>query len=418
MDYRPYIKIDYKDISSRPRVIVRRRRRLPLVLVLAAGLGLALAMLTSMTGAPLLPAPLPDALALSTAAAGPTRPRIVELDLPLPEDPVAGQAPDAPTTQPDAAAVAATETDPGSEDTAPLRVVVRKGDTLSAIFDRLDLDHGQLYEMLGNQAIRQRVRRLRPGQVLEFYPGTGKRFESLVYHMDETEFLRVEEDGGSFRSQVEKARLDRRVSTASATISSSLFLAGQEAGLSDNLIMELVGILGWDIDFALDIREGDHFTVLYEELYDQEGEKVGNGDIVAAEFVNQGRTVRALRYVNPEGIADYYSPDGHSMRKAFLRTPVKFSRISSKFSLGRFHPILNRIRAHKGVDYAAPIGTPIKVTGDGKVIFRGIKGGYGRVIVVQHGGKYSTLYGHMSRFASSVKVGSRVRQGQVIGYVG
>ena len=181
--------------------------------------------------------------------------------------------------------------------------------------------------------------------------------------------------------------------------------------------MELAGIFGWDIDFALDIRQGDSFAVIYEEVF-LDGEKVRDGDIIAATFSNRGESYQAIRYTDASNHTDYYSPDGHSMRKAFLRTPVEFSRISSRFSLGRKHPILNTIRAHKGVDYAAPRGTPIKATGDGKVIYRGVKGGYGNVVIIQHGSSYSTLYGHMSRFARGVHSGSHVKQGQIIGYVG
>jgi murein DD-endopeptidase MepM/ murein hydrolase activator NlpD len=210
---------------------------------------------------------------------------------------------------------------------------------------------------------------------------------------------------------------ERRISNASGTINSSLFVAAQKAGLPDNLTMELANIFGWDIDFALDIREGDKFTILYEELY-LDGEKVENGDILAAEFINSGKIFQAIRYTDQGGNTDYYSPDGKSMRKQFLRTPVEFSRISSGFSLGRKHPVLNRIRAHKGVDYAASTGTPIKATANGKIIHRGSKGGYGNAIIIQHGTQYSTLYAHMSRYKGGLRKGSRVKQGQIIGYVG
>ncbi|KPK40462.1 MAG: peptidase M23, partial [Gammaproteobacteria bacterium SG8_47] len=192
--------------------------------------------------------------------------------------------------------------------------------------------------------------------------------------------------------------------------------AGQRAGLSDNLIMELAAIFGWDVDFALDIREGDEFAVIYEEHF-LDGEKLRDGAIIGAEFVNQGQRYQAVRYTDPEGRGDYFTPDGMSMRKAFLRTPVEFSRISSRFGT-RKHPVLNKFRAHKGVDYAAPQGTPIKAAGDGKVIFAGTKGGYGRTAIIQHGGRYSTLYAHMSKFARGVRSGKYVRQGQTIGYVG
>jgi murein DD-endopeptidase MepM/ murein hydrolase activator NlpD len=157
--------------------------------------------------------------------------------------------------------------------------------------------------------------------------------------------------------------------------------------------------------------------VLYEEQY-LDGENIGGGNILAAEFVNHGNRYQAIRYTDAGGKTDYYSLDGKSMRKTFLRTPVEFSRISSRFSLGRKHPILNRIRAHKGVDYAASRGTPIKATGNGKIVHRGKKGGYGNTIAIQHGSKYSTLYAHMSKYRTALKTGSKVKQGQTIGYIG
>lgn len=194
-------------------------------------------------------------------------------------------------------------------------------------------------------------------------------------------------------------------------------MAASNAGLDDSLAMELAFIFGWDIDFAQDIRKGDRFSVIYEEIF-RHGEKIGNGDIVAAEFVNQGRKLQAFRYTSPDGSSQFFSADGKAMRKAFLRTPVDFARISSHFNLGRRHPILNRIRAHKGVDYAAATGTPIKAAGNGKVEFKGRKGGYGNTVIIKHGSSYSTLYAHMSRFGRGIHNGSRVQQGQIIGYVG
>ena len=181
--------------------------------------------------------------------------------------------------------------------------------------------------------------------------------------------------------------------------------------------MEIVNIFGWDIDFVLDIRNGDRFRVLYEELY-LDGEKVGEGEIIAAEFWNQGRHLTAYRYQTRDGDVSYFDSDGNSMRKEFIRTPVAFSRISSRFSTGRKHPILNKVRAHNGIDYAAPSGTPIKAAGKGKVIFAGVKGGYGNVLILKHGQRYSTLYAHMRGFAKGIRVGSRVNQSQTIGYVG
>jgi murein DD-endopeptidase MepM/ murein hydrolase activator NlpD len=187
--------------------------------------------------------------------------------------------------------------------------------------------------------------------------------------------------------------------------------------MSDKLIMNLAGIFAWDVDFVLDIRKGDDYYILYEEIY-QDGKFVTSGQIVAAEFNNNGRTFQAVRYVDKDGRADYFTPDGRSVRKAFIRAPVDFTRISSSFNPQRRHPILNTIRAHRGVDYAAPGGTPIKAAGDGKIKHRGRHGGYGNAVIIEHGGNITTLYAHMSRFAASKKLNSRVRQGEIIGYVG
>jgi murein DD-endopeptidase MepM/ murein hydrolase activator NlpD len=190
-----------------------------------------------------------------------------------------------------------------------------------------------------------------------------------------------------------------------------------KAGLSDPVIMRLAGIFAWDIDFALDIRRDDWFAVVFEEVW-QDGRKVRDGDILAAEFGNQGRSYRALRFADDEGRTDYFTPEGRSLRKAFLRAPVDFTRVSSNFNPNRLHPILKVRRPHQGVDYAANQGTPIRAAGDGKVTFAGSRNGYGNAVILQHGGNITTLYAHMSRIASEARVGRRVRQGQVIGYVG
>jgi murein DD-endopeptidase MepM/ murein hydrolase activator NlpD len=185
--------------------------------------------------------------------------------------------------------------------------------------------------------------------------------------------------------------------------------------MSDALVMELAGIFGWDIDFILDIRSGDQFTVIYEEMY-VEGEKHANGDILVAEFVNQGKSYRAVRYEDQDGNAEYFSPDGYSMRKAFLRAPLDFSYVSSHFNPKRFHPVLKRVKAHRGIDYAAPIGTPIKAAGDGKVIRSAYDKLNGHHVFIQHGQKYTTKYLHLNK--RRVKNGQRVKQGQIIGTLG
>jgi murein DD-endopeptidase MepM/ murein hydrolase activator NlpD len=195
-------------------------------------------------------------------------------------------------------------------------------------------------------------------------------------------------------------------------VNTSLTQAAQEAGLSNELIIQLTNIFAWDIDFATKIQNGDQFTIIYEKS------DVTNGQIMAAEFVTGGKTFTAIRYKDSEGQINYYSPEGKMMRKAFLSTPVDFIRISSGFDVHRKHPILNRIRAHKGVDYAARTGTPVKAAGDGKIIFLGRKGGYGQVMILEHGEHYETLYAHLSDFKKGLQSGDQVEQGQVIGYVG
>ena len=208
----------------------------------------------------------------------------------------------------------------------------------------------------------------------------------------------------------------RHINSVHGTINASLSLAGKNAGLSNELILQLTNIFAWDIDFATNLHHGDQFTVVYEET--RIGNNSSESQIIAAEFVNQGRILTAIRYKDSEGQVNYYSPEGKPMRKAFLSTPVDFVRISSGFDTHRKHPILNRIRAHKGVDYAARTGTPVKSAGDGEVIFRGRKGGYGQVMIVKHGEHYETLYAHLSDFKKGLENGDQVKQGEVIGYVG
>ncbi len=295
--------------------------------------------------------------------------------------------------------------------------VVKPGDNLALIFSRSGVAATDLHKIMEQGAAVNTLKRIFPGQTLQLRTDSDGNLHELRYAESPTLGLHVVRKGDDFTATSVHRIPDRQTAHASAVIDSSLFMAGQKANLPDNLIMDLAGIFGWDIDFALDLRAGDQFTVLYDELF-LDGERIGEGNILAAEFVNQGKVHQAVRYTDAEGQTGYYTPEGQSLRKAFLRTPVEFSHISSTFNLKRKHPILNRIRAHKGVDYAAPQGTPIKATGDGRVVFRGVKGGYGNVVIIQHGSTYSTLYGHMSGFARGVNNGTRVRQGQTIGYLG
>ncbi|MCW8844656.1 MAG: peptidoglycan DD-metalloendopeptidase family protein, partial [Gammaproteobacteria bacterium] len=296
-------------------------------------------------------------------------------------------------------------------------LTVRPGDSMDSLFGRNKLDRGDLAEILTLEEARSAMRLVHPGDTIQIRELNGKIL-SLNRKIDETHELEVTlSDSGNYQSRIIERPLETRVVYAHGTIKNSLFVAGREAGMSDKVTMNLAGIFAWDVDFVLDIRENDEFVVLYEELW-QDGSRVKDGEILAAEFVNQGETLRAIRYTDSEGRSDYFSPEGNSMRKAFIRAPVDFTRISSNFNPNRKHPILNKIRAHKGVDYAAPNGTPIKAAGDGKVIFAGRKNGYGNCIILQHGGNITTLYAHMSKFSKDGRVGKRVVQGQVVGYVG
>ena len=331
----------------------------------------------------------------------------------------------------DVAALADTGKPPAAEDVAALadtgepppvvapthRVTVNSGDSLYLIFKRLGLPQRDLALMTGLKPLAKKLARIAPRQEIEFYVDTESRLTRLVHHHDRLKSLHVFRDGDAFAFEEVVEPPEVAGATATGVIDSSLFEAGQDAGLSDRLIMEMAEIFGWDVDFALDIRAGDRFALVFEEQF-KDGEKIGEGPIVAAEFTNRGRQIRAVRYVDPTGRAAYFSPDGRSMRKAFLRTPVDFTRISSRFSFSRKHPILHKMRAHRGVDYAAPRGTAVKASGDGRVVFAGRNGGYGRTIVLRHGSVYTTLYAHLSRFSKGIRVGKRVEQGQTIGYVG
>ncbi len=298
-----------------------------------------------------------------------------------------------------------------------LKETVTSGDSLALIFSRLGLTPQQLHRLTHSNEEAEQLTSIKPGESLRIRLDQENNLQELIYQPNPVETLHFTPSEDGFQARTETKEPEHRKGYLSGTIVSSFYLSAQKAGLSDALIMDLATIFGWDIDFALEIRKGDSFSVVYEEDF-VDGERYGNGRILAAEFTNQGKNYRAIRYDKDDGDYDYYSPDGNSMRKAFLRAPVDFRRISSHFAKQRWHPVLGKKRPHQGVDYAAAIGTPIKAAGDGKVIFRGVKGGYGRAVIIKHGSEYSTLYGHMSRFRSSVKKGTRVRQGQIIGYVG
>jgi len=297
-----------------------------------------------------------------------------------------------------------------------IEVVVNRNDTMDRLFRRFELNLADLATLRGLPELRTQMDKLRPGELLRLMH-RGNELVGLERKLSDSETLKITRDANGFSSDVLENPLEIHTRTASATIRSSLFQAAADAQLDDRVAFDLAEIFQYDIDFVLDIQSGDRFTVVYEEIF-QDGQPLRTGKILAAKFTNEGREYRAVRYVDAHGNADYFTPDGHSLRKAFIRAPVQFSRISSRFNPSRRHPVLNRIRAHKGVDYAAPVGTPVRAAGDGRVRFIGRQGGYGNVIELEHGSGVVTVYGHLSRFASRLHRGQRVDLGQVIAYVG
>lgn len=297
-----------------------------------------------------------------------------------------------------------------------LVLTVGRGDTMEKLFRKNKLNLGQLMTIAQLDEAKKLFRKIRPGDVFEVTHDEGQLL-SMYSELTLTSALKIEKDASSFVAKVIERPVETRKRHAYGMIDSSLFESAVDAGLSDKVIMNVAGIFAWDIDFVLDIRSGDNYYIQYEEIW-QDGKFVTEGEIIAAEFNNNGRSIQAVRFKDKNNRSDYFTPEGDSVRKAFIRNPVDFTRISSNFNPNRRHPILNTIRAHRGVDYAAPRGTPIKAAGDGKVIFRGTKSGYGKAVILQHGGNITTLYAHMSGYAAKARLGTRVQQGQTIGYVG
>ncbi len=293
--------------------------------------------------------------------------------------------------------------------------VIKSGDSLSSLFNRAGFSDRDVYEFTHNNTEAKKLTRLMPGHKLIFSNNKSGALQRVSYIKDRLHSVIFTRDHDGFTSNIAIKTPDIKTAYREAFIDSSVFLAGQSVGMNHKLIMELANIFGWDVDFALDIRKGDHFSVLYEEKF-LEGNKLANGNILAASFTNQGKTFSTVRFEEKDGTANYYTPEGLSMRKAFLRAPLNFSYISSSFKRNRFHPILKRWKAHRGIDYRAPTGTPIKAAGDGKVIASTRNKYNGKYVFIQHGNGIVTKYLHMSKRA--VSRGKRVSQGQIIGYVG
>jgi murein DD-endopeptidase MepM/ murein hydrolase activator NlpD len=291
----------------------------------------------------------------------------------------------------------------------------QRGDTVGSLLARLGADTDDARSLLASRGAGRLVRLLRPGTAVQASTRDG-RLQSLWFLSGTDLLLTVERNDDGFKASERKVSLSREVELRTGQIQSSLFGATDAAGVPDNVASQIADIFAGDIDFQRDLRRGDRFTVAFEMLY-HEGRPVRAGRLLAADFTNQKRTYRAVWFQPPEGPGGYYSPDGKNLRKAFLRSPLEYSRISSGFGM-RNHPILQQWRAHKGVDYAAPIGTRVRATGDGVVDFAGRRNGYGNIVVLRHNGGFSTYYAHLNGFARGVTRGARVAQGDIIGYVG
>jgi murein DD-endopeptidase MepM/ murein hydrolase activator NlpD len=297
---------------------------------------------------------------------------------------------------------------------------IERGDSVASLLARLGVADEDAFRFLRQaREAEPMFRQLRPGRVVTARVSERGALHELVFPLggERERALFVERQGDGFVATEHDLQLETVTEMKSAEIGYSLFSATDAAGIPDSVAAELADIFGGEIDFHRDLRKGDRFAVTYE-MYTYLGRPVRSGRILAAEFVNAGKAMRAIWYQGSDGKGGYYSADGRNLRKTFLRSPLEFSRVTSGFSLSRLHPILHTWRAHKGVDYGAPIGTRVRATADGVVEFSGNQGGYGRVIILRHQGSYTTVYGHLSRFAAGLQRGSRVAQGDTIGYVG
>jgi murein DD-endopeptidase MepM/ murein hydrolase activator NlpD len=290
------------------------------------------------------------------------------------------------------------------------------GDTVAGLLARLGVNDEEARAFLLQVKSGRSLQLLRPGATVQARTADNGTLLALRFVTDKSRLVNFDKQGVEFKVAEDQLSLAPQQQMKSGEIRSSLFAATDAAGLSDNVAIQLADVFAGDIDFHRDLRRGDKFTVIYE-MFNHEGRAIKSGRVLAAEFINQGKSYRAVWFQDAEGTGGYYTAEGKNLRKAFLRSPLEFSRISSGFAM-RFHPILLQWRAHKGVDYAAPAGTNVKATADGTVEFAGKQGGYGNVIMLKHQGGFGTYYAHLSSFAGGLRTGARVHQGDVIGHVG
>jgi len=299
-------------------------------------------------------------------------------------------------------------------------IIIQRGDNLTSLLVRIGISDEEAAQFLRNDRKAEALsRQLVPGKTFSAHVTHDGELETLTFPLngERPNALVIKRTPDGFSANTQALNVEAKISLKSATVQHSLFGAADDAGIPDSIAVQLAEIFGGDIDFHRDLRKGDKFSVVYETA-SYLGKPVGTQRILAAEFINDGKTYRAFWYQPNHSFGGYYTENGHSLRKAFLRSPLEFSRITSGFSSARYHPVLRETRAHRGIDYGAPTGTRVKSTGDGVVDFVGVQGGYGKVVMVRHPGTRTTVYGHLSGFASGVRKGSRVSQGEVIGFVG
>jgi murein DD-endopeptidase MepM/ murein hydrolase activator NlpD len=295
---------------------------------------------------------------------------------------------------------------------------IRRDDTLQSLLNRLNIRNREAYDFLrSNNVASQIASNLIPGRQIEAETDGSGNLINLEYQLAADQYIRVKKSTDNYEAEQIQRQLEVHPILKSAKITSSLFGATDAANIPDSIAIQIADIFESEINFHTDLRNGDQFNVIYEGSYHQ-GALLKTGEVLAAEFINNGKTYRAIGFKDSDGKMQYFTPEGKSLHKSFLRSPLEFTRVSSGFSLARYHPVLQRVRAHKGVDMAAPSGTRVKASGDATVSFVGSKGGYGNVIILKHNQGISTVYGHLSRFAPGLRVGKKVSQGEIIGFVG
>lgn len=310
----------------------------------------------------------------------------------------------------------AKETPKKSKDNEWQVVKPRPGDSMAIIFNRLGLSAKNLHEVLEKNPHAKVLTAIKPNQQLQFLINKN-RLEKLIIPVNNMQSLTIYRVGQSYKTKIDLKKMTSQDHYITATVKGSLYTTAQRANIPVKLIRQMTEVLNKEVDFSRSIRAGDQFSIVYEAFY-VDDKLVGTGDILAVSYTNRGKTYQAIRHTSKNGDHEYFTPKGTSFKKAFTRYPIKYSHISSTFALSRYHPILHYKRAHKGIDLAAPIGTPIQATGDGIITAIDRHNGYGNMIKIKHDKTYSTIYGHMLRFQKGLSKGSKVKRGQVIGYVG